>query len=83
MLALFNWLRCAASSGRPIIPTTYGAYLGNDGTAYSALELVCDTVGYIYIYIYMLRLLIATVRDGMDFIYRLSIGIGLLGPLRE
>jgi len=43
----FNWLRCTASSGRPITPTTYGAYLGNDGAAYSALELVCDTVGYI------------------------------------
>ncbi|MFM7986473.1 MAG: hypothetical protein ACKPKO_44890, partial [Candidatus Fonsibacter sp.] len=35
----FNWLKCTASSGRPVTPTTYGAYLGNDGTAYSALEL--------------------------------------------
>ncbi|MFM7981348.1 MAG: hypothetical protein ACKPKO_18730, partial [Candidatus Fonsibacter sp.] len=24
----FNWLKCTASSGRPITPTTYGAYLG-------------------------------------------------------
>ncbi|MFM7981051.1 MAG: hypothetical protein ACKPKO_17210, partial [Candidatus Fonsibacter sp.] len=29
----FSWLKCTASSGRPITPTTYGAYLGNDGTA--------------------------------------------------
>ena len=43
----FNWLKCTASSGSPVTPTTYGAYLGNDGTAYSALELVCDTLGYI------------------------------------
>ncbi|MFM7989768.1 MAG: hypothetical protein ACKPKO_61690 [Candidatus Fonsibacter sp.] len=40
----FSWLICTASSGRPITPTTYGAYLGNDGTYYSALELVCDTL---------------------------------------
>ncbi|MFM7982875.1 MAG: hypothetical protein ACKPKO_26485 [Candidatus Fonsibacter sp.] len=43
----FRWLKCTASSGRPLTPTTYGAYLGNDGTYYSALELVCDTRGYI------------------------------------
>ncbi|MFM7986698.1 MAG: hypothetical protein ACKPKO_46025, partial [Candidatus Fonsibacter sp.] len=42
----FSWLKCTASSGRPITPTTYGAYLGNDGTYHSALEFVCDTLGY-------------------------------------
>ena len=35
----FDYIKCIASSGRPTVPTTYGAYLGNDGTQYSALEL--------------------------------------------
>ncbi|MFM7985525.1 MAG: hypothetical protein ACKPKO_40055, partial [Candidatus Fonsibacter sp.] len=46
-IGTFNWIRCTASSGRPTVPTTYGAYLGNVGTQYSALELVCDLHAYI------------------------------------
>jgi hypothetical protein len=43
----FSWLKCTGSSGRPAIPTTYGAYLGAESASFSGLELVCDSVGYI------------------------------------
>ena len=43
----FNWIKCTASTGRPTVPPTYGAYLGNDGTISRALELSSDSLDYI------------------------------------
>ena len=43
----FNYIKCTATSGRLGAPPSYGAYLGNDSQLFSALELVCDTIGYI------------------------------------
>ena len=43
----FKYIACTATSGRPITPSGYGAYLGCDGTNYCALELSCDLMSYI------------------------------------
>ena len=46
-IGTFKYIACTGTSGRPITPSGYGAYLGCDGTNYCALELSCDLMSYI------------------------------------